>query len=228
MNFFKSAKQLIKKYKHGIILSYFFIYMAWFTYLERTVTTVFTPVHSKLDDYIPFNELFIIPYCLWFIYIFVTIAYFFLTSKTDYYKCCAYLFIGMTICLFIYTVWPNGHYLRVNLDELGRSNIFIDALSKIYSLDTATNVFPSIHVFNSIGAMIAINESERLHSIKWLQWFTFVLTVMICLSTVYLKQHSVMDILGALILNIIMYVVVYVPAWGKEAKQLKQELSKAS
>jgi membrane-associated phospholipid phosphatase len=134
----------------------------------------------------------------------------------------------MTICLFIYTVWPNGHYLRVNLDELGRSNIFIDALSKIYSLDTATNVFPSIHVFNSIGAMIAINKSERLHSIKWLQWFTFVLTVMICLSTVYLKQHSVMDILGALILNIIMYVVVYVPAWGKEAKQLKQELSKAS
>jgi membrane-associated phospholipid phosphatase len=200
----------------------------WFTYLERTVTKVFHPMHSKLDDLIPFNEMFIIPYFLWFIYIFATVAYFLLTSKQDFYKCCAYLFIGMTICLFIYTVWPNGHYLRVNLDSLGRSNIFIDMLSKIYSMDTATNVFPSIHVFNSVGAMIAINKSERLHNIKWLQWFTFVLTVMICLSTVYLKQHSVLDIFGALALNLIMYFIVYVPAWDKVTKEASQELSKAS
>ena len=40
----------------------------------------------------------------------------------------------------------------------------------IYGLDTATNVFPSIHVFNSIGAFIAINKNEKLQKIKWLQW----------------------------------------------------------
>ena len=228
MKSLKTIKNFLLKYKHGVILSYFFIYMLWFTYLERTVTTVFTPVHSKLDNLIPFNELFIIPYFLWFIYIFVTVAYFLFTSKQEFYKCCAYLFIGMTICLLIYTIWPNGHYLRVDLDALGRSNIFIDALAKIYSVDTATNVFPSIHVFNSVGAFIAIHKSERLQNIKWLQWFTFVLTVMICLSTVYLKQHSVLDIFGALALNIVMYVIVYVPEWGKITRKSKQELSKVS
>lgn len=226
MNLFKSIKQFILKYKHGVILSYFFIYMFWFTYLEKTVTTDFNPVYIKLDDLIPFNELFIIPYFLWFIYIFVTVAYLLLTSKQDFYKCCAYLFIGMTICLFIYTVWPNGHYLRVDLDSLGRSNIFIDMLSRIYSIDTATNVFPSIHVFNSVGAFIAIKRNERLSKIKWLQWFTLILTVMICLSTVYLKQHSVVDIFGALALNVIMYVIVYIPSWAKVPKKTKQELSK--
>jgi len=228
MKYLNTVRQLIMKYKHGVILSYFFIYIIWFTYLERTVTDVFHPIHSRLDDLIPFNEMFIIPYFLWFIYIFVVVSYLLLTSKQEFYKCCAYLFIGMTISLIVYTIWPNGHYLRVDLDSLGRSNIYITMLSKLYNMDTATNVFPSIHVFNSVGALIAINKSERLHNIQWLQWFTFVLTVMICLSTVYLKQHSVLDIFGALALNIVMYVIVYVPAWGKVAKDTKQELSKVS
>ena len=86
--------------------------MIWFTYLERTVTTDFNPVYMKLDDYIPFMEILLFHIYSGFIYIFITVAYFFFTSKQEYYKCCAYLFIGMTICLIIYTIWPNGHYLQ--------------------------------------------------------------------------------------------------------------------
>lgn len=198
--------------------------MIWFTILEGKVTTDFTPIYSRLDDYIPFLEIFIIPYLLWFGYIFATIAYFFFTSKQDFYKCCAFLFIGMTICLIIYTIWPNGHYLRVDLDNLGRSNIFTRLLGLIYTVDTPTNVFPSIHVYNSIGAMIAIRRSERLGHIKWLQVSVLVLTVLICMSTVFLKQHSILDVFGGIILSIIMYTIVYLPD-NKAAKETKQELS---
>lgn len=222
----KKLKVFAAKYKHGAILSYFFIYLAWFFYLENKVTTKFTPVHSRLDDIIPFNEYFVIPYFLWFAYIFATVAYFFFKSKSDFYKCCAYLFIGMTICLIIYTIWPNGHYLRPkNLKALGRDNIFIDILSILYRIDTATNVFPSIHVYNSVGAMIAINKSGKLHQIKWLQWSALILTILICLSTVFLKQHSVLDIFGALALNIIMYVIIYIPPWAKTEKSTEHEFS---
>ncbi len=227
----KTLKELILKYRHGFILSYFFIYLAWFTYLEKTITddSNFYVVYSRLDDLIPFMEIFVIPYFLWFTYIFVTVAYFFLTSKKDFYKICAYLFIGMTICLIIYSIWPNGHKLRVDLESLGRSNFFIDIMNRLYSFDTATNVFPSIHVFNSIGAMIAIRKSERLSKIKALQWASLILTISICLSTVFLKQHSVLDIFGGVALGIIMYLVVYVPAWGRVIKPADQEeLSKVS
>ena len=216
---------LFHKYKHGLILTYFFLYMLWFGYLERTVTTHFNVIYSRLDDYIPFNELFIIPYFLWFAYIFVTVAYFFITSKKDFYKCCANLFIGMTICLVIYTIYPNGHRLRVDLNALGRSNILIDMLASIYRVDTSTNVFPSIHVFNSVAAFIAINRSERLKNIKWLQWSTLLLTISICLSTVFLKQHSVLDIFGGLALNTLLYFIIYAPLWAKFPKRAKQELS---
>jgi membrane-associated phospholipid phosphatase len=198
--------------------------MAWFLYLEE-VTNKFTPIYSRLDDYIPFNEWFVIPYLLWFLYIFVTVAYFFFTSKNDYYKCCAYLFIGMTICLIIYSIWPNGHYLRVNLSSLGRENILIDIVARIYRLDTSTNVLPSIHVYNSIAANIAIRKSERLKNIKWLQVATLILTVLICMSTVFLKQHSILDVFSAIILNIIMYMIVYIPDWkGATKKETKEAL----
>jgi membrane-associated phospholipid phosphatase len=220
-----ALKQFIIKYKHGVILTYFFIYIAWFTYLERTVTTSFHPIYSKLDDLIPFNEVFIIPYFLWFLYIAVTVIYFLFHEKPDFYRLCANLFIGMTVCLTIYTVWPNGHYLRVDLDSLGRSNIFISMLSEIYKLDTATNVFPSIHVFNSVAALIAIRRNDHLRRIKWLQWGTLLLTVLICMSTVFLKQHSVMDILGGLTLNVIMYFIIYVPSWMKQPERARKELS---
>jgi len=218
-------KQLINKYRHAVILVYFFFYMIWFTYLERSVTK-FSPVYSKLDEYIPFMEIFVIPYFLWFAYIFVTVAYFFFTSKKDYYKCCAFLFIGMTICLTIYTLWPNGHYLRVNIDSLGRDNIFIKIVRMLYSIDTSTNVCPSIHVYNSIGVLIAIRKSERLRDIKWLQVSAFILTVLICMSTVFLKQHSILDVLSAIALSIIMYVIVYIPAWNRQSKTADRELSK--
>lgn len=220
-----ALRRLFSKYRHGLVLSYFFVYMAWFTYLEKHNTSV-TPIYSRLDDFIPFLEVFIIPYMLWFIYIIASVTYFLLTSRQDFYKICAYLFIGMSICLAIYSVWPNGHNLRVNLDELGRSNIFTRMLAVIYNLDTATNVFPSIHVYNSIGAAIAIRKDARLGSIKWLRWLVLVLTVLICASTVFLKQHSVLDVFGAVALNIIMYAVVYVPAWGRATKTAKQTLSK--
>ncbi|NLZ83100.1 MAG: phosphatase PAP2 family protein [Clostridiales bacterium] len=218
-------KTIIEKYKHGWVFSYFIIYMIWFTYLEKTITTKFTPVYSKLDDLIPFAEIFIVPYLLWFLYIFVTVIYFFLTSKTDFYKYCAYLFIGMTICLAIFTIWPNGHYLRVNLNSLGRSNIFIDMLAKIYHIDTATNVFPSIHVFNSIGAFIAIIKNEKLNKIRWVRWSALILTVSISMSTVFLKQHSILDVFGGVALGLIMYVLIYLPSWGKEPKKVEHGLS---
>lgn len=217
-----NLKAFFMRYRHAWILLYFLIYLPWFLALEKAVTTNYTPVKMGLDDLIPFNELFVIPYYLWFAFIFVVVAYFFLTSKTDYYKCCAFLFIGMTICLIIYTIWPNGQNLRPDLDALGRNNILIDIMRKLYATDTSTNVCPSIHVFNSIGVQIAIFHSDALKKHKWIQYATLVLTILICLSTVFLKQHSAFDGICAILLAAVLYVVVYVPDYSKVFHKVRQ------
>lgn len=214
-------KQFLLKYKHCWVLSYFFIYLVWFFALEQSVTTEYYSVRIWLDDYIPFNEWFIIPYYLWFLYIFITVAYFFFTSKEAFYKVTSYLFIGMTICLIIYTIWPNGQDLRPDLNTLGRDNILIDLIRRLYGSDTSTNVCPSIHVFNSIGANIAICKSNSLRKHKWIPISSTILTILICLSTMFLKQHSALDVIAGLALGLIMYFIVYV--WGSSKQAVKEE-----
>lgn len=214
-------KAFVKKYSHAWVLLYFIFYMQWFTWLERTVTTKFTVIHLKLDDYIPFCELFVIPYFVWFAYIFLSVAYFFFKDRSEFYRNVAFLFIGMTICLTIYTIWPNGHDLRPNLDTLGRSNIFTRIMGWLYSTDTCTNVCPSIHAFNSIGACIAVYKSRHLKEKRALRTGCLVLTVLICMSTVFLKQHSIFDVACACLLSAIMYAVVYVPDYARLRAKLR-------
>ncbi len=211
----------LKEYKHAWLLLYAFIYLPWFAYLERTVVS-YHSVHIFLDDYIPFEEIFIIPYLMWFGYVGIGIAYFFFTNKKDYYKICAFLFIGMTISLIICTIWPNGQNLRPAVME--RENIFTDMILRLYETDTNTNVFPSVHVYNSIGVHIAIMHSEALKNKKWVRRGSFVLMILICLSTVFLKQHSVLDGIGAIALSMIMYKLVYGMEHSFAKGKLKEQL----
>lgn len=198
---------LIQKYKHAWILSYGFIYLSWFCYLERTVKTQYHVMHVSLDDYIPFNEYFIIPYLLWFFYVGLTIAYFFFTSRESYYQLCIYLFSGMTISLIVCTLFRNGTDFRPFIDP--EKNIFCRMVAALYQTDTCTNVFPSIHVYNSICTHVAISKNATLKQHHWIQIGSFILMCSICLATVFLKQHSIIDGVGAAVMAYALYYAVY-------------------
>ena len=116
-------KKLLKKYGHVWVLSYGFLYLPWFFYLERTVISDYAVMHTALDDYIPFNEYFIIPYLFWFVYVAGAIGYFFFTNRQDYYKLCGFLFVGMTISLIICTFFPkNSPTLTGTIPLYGRKS----------------------------------------------------------------------------------------------------------
>lgn len=215
-------KNLIKKYKHVWILSYAFLYLPWFLYLERTVTRNYYVMHVALDDLIPFNEYFIIPYLLWFLYVAGTILYFFFTDKRDYYRLCIFLFTGMTISLMICTLFENGTDLRPVVDP--GKNVCSWLVSVLHSADTSTNVFPSIHAYNSIGVHIAVMHSESLKKHRAVRIGSFLLMFLICLSTVFLKQHSVVDVAGSMIMAYIMYPLVYGSAYAASRKKVTQKV----
>lgn len=204
-----SLKKLIKKYGHIWIMAYFAIYLPWFLYLEKHVTTRYHVMHSVVDDWIPFNEYFIIPYFLWFAYIAAVILWFFFTNKEDYYRVCILLFTGMTLSLLICTLFPNGTDFRPYVDP--EKNIFAKAVSLLYATDTCTNVFPSIHVYNSVAVHIGIIRSEQFKNNRIVRLISGVLMVSICMSTVFLKQHSIIDVAGALLLCGAVYPLVYAP-----------------
>ncbi len=105
MNKHERLKQLVQKYKHAWVFLYGFIYMPWFLWLEHHVTTDYHVIHSALDDKIPFLEVFIIPYLLWFVFIAAVVLYFFFTDVPGFYRLCTMLFTGMTIFLIISTLF---------------------------------------------------------------------------------------------------------------------------
>lgn len=197
-----------QKYRHALpLILYGIIYMVWFSYLERTVTSHYQLIHVRPDDMIPFCEVFVIPYLLWFAYVAVVVIYFFFRDKDDYFRACTFLFTGMTIFLIVSTLWPNGHNLRPTV--MPRDNIFTRMVASLYRTDTPTNLWPSIHVYNSLGCHIAVMKSARLEKKKGVRIGSFVLCVSIILSTMFIKQHSVFDVTTAFIMAAVMYVIVY-------------------
>lgn len=209
--FQKSVHNMIlraKEYRHVVpLLIYGVIYLAWFRHLEQTVTVRCKIIHVALDDLIPFCELFVVPYMLWFAYVAVVVAYFFLRDKDDYFRTFIFLCTGMTVFLLISTLWPNGHHLRPQL--MPRDNIFTHLVSALYKIDTPTNLWPSIHVYNSLGCHIAVMKSHRLKSHKGIRIGSLSLCVLIIMSTMLIKQHSVYDVATAFIMATIMYGILY-------------------
>ncbi len=201
-------KKFYERYKHAIpLIVYAFIYLSWFSYLERTVQNPQTIIHMKWDDMIPFCEVFVIPYYLWFGYVSIVVLYLLFKNKQDYYRACTFLFTGMTIFLLVSTLWPNGHHLRPAV--MPRDNIFTAMVAALYKADTPTNLWPSIHVYNSIGAHLAVTHNEKLRKNKVIYFGSLILCISIILSTVFIKQHSCFDVITGILMGAIMYVIVY-------------------
>ncbi len=203
----KKIRSFFDKYKHAWVFLYGLIYLPWFTWLEKHVTQDFHVIHMAVDDYIPFVEFFVVPYFLWFAYVAAGVAYFFFKNKQDFYRLCLFLFVGMTVFLIVSTIYPNGHNLRP--DYFARENIFTHAAAWLYATDTPTNLFPSIHVYNSLGIHLAVSKSECFRDKKLIRALSLVLCTSIILATLFLKQHSFFDVITAFAMAGIMYGFVY-------------------
>ena len=205
-------KQFFHKYSHAWVFLYWPIYLLWFGWLEKTVTAAsgYYVLQSRLDALIPFCEVFIVPYLLWFPFVGITVAWFFFHDRSEFYRMTIFLYSGMTIFLLVCTFFPNGLTLRPSY--IPRDNIFVHLVRGLWAVDTPTNVLPSLHVYNSLGCCVAIWKNSTLRNKPWVRWGCVVLTFFIILSTVFLKQHSVVDVVTAMTLAFVFYFIVYAPA----------------
>lgn len=201
-------KAFLEKYRHGGVWTvYGAIYLAWFFLLEERRNADYMVVHMNIDDYIPFCEVFVVPYLLWFVYVPAAVIYLFLHDREGYWKSTLFLCIGMTVFLVISTFVPNMHHLRPR--QFARDNVFTWLIGLLWKADTPTNLFPSIHVYNSLGAHFAVLNSEKLSRNKVIRYGSLVMCISIILATMLIKQHSMFDVLTAFIMSAVMYGVVY-------------------
>ena len=114
---------------------------------------------------------------------------------------------GMTIFLIVSYVYPNAQHLRPA--EFPRNNLFTSIVKWLYKTDTPTNILPSIHVFNSLTCCMAILQNKRKHFKKTTDIAVVILTILIIMSTMFLKQHSVVDVVLAALMYTGCYRIIY-------------------
>lgn len=221
----EKLKHILKTYKHGLIpIIYGIFYFALFVYLENRPISTFHMIRHPLDERIPFCEYFIIPYYLWFPYIASAVAAFVFLDKEkkDYTRLCIMLGVGMTFFLLFSYVYPNAISLRPT--TITRDNIFVTLTKGIYSADTSTNVFPSIHCFNSLAVCTAIWHNKTFRKHLSIPIGSTVLCILIILSTMFVKQHSVIDVIGAFLMFLVLYVPLYLLPYYKSVRQSQSRI----
>ena len=164
-----------------------------------------TPVHMWLDDVIPFCEVFLIPYVFWYLLIVVSLGYFLLYHVDSFKRLQTFIIVTQVAAMVIYILFPSRQDLRPT--EFPRDNFLTQAISLLYTFDTNTGVCPSLHVAYSIG-IASVWLKEKAASPLW-KAFVTVAVILICLSTMFIKQHSAVDFFAALPVCLLAELIVY-------------------
>ncbi len=165
-------------------------------------------IYTALDEMIPYCKYFVVPYLFWFVLMGAALYYFLFVSKNKQEnEAVIYSAVtGMILFIAISMIYPNGHNLRPAYTGGG---FFGRCVEFVYSIDTSTNILPSLHVFLTVVATIGFMRQEELRNKKGFSTLIITIATLIILSTMFLKQHSVIDVISALALNLICYTVFY-------------------
>ena len=195
--------------------------LGWVVYfLFYFLTENFIPVenchviHSALDDRIPFNEFFFIPYCFWYLLIVISLGYFALYDVENFRNLQTFIIITQVVAMTVYILYPSVQNLRPT--GFARDNFFTWLANIVYTFDTPTGVCPSLHVAYSLG-IGSCWLKEKSASKLW-KGFVVFSVILISLSTAVVKQHSVIDIAAALPVGLLAEILVFGKYWKNKLR----------
>ena len=73
--------------------------------------------------------------------------------------------------------------------------------------DRGYNLFPSYHCLISMCCYLGVRKRPEIS--KGYKVYSFIMTILICMSTVFIKQHYFLDIVGGLAVPAICFAVIY-------------------
>lgn len=184
------------RFRHLKMLLYWPAFGLLFLFVERFYQVdSYYPVSCCLDDLIPFCEWFLFAYLFWFVYLVGMLLYTLLYDIDAFKSMMKFIMITYTTAIVTYLLLPTCQNLRPV--EFPRENAMTWFLARFYQFDTNTNVCPSIHVMGALAVLCTAWHCGGLRRPAWKAAFALT-ALLICLSTVFLKQHSVVDVIMAL------------------------------
>lgn len=151
-------------------------------------------IESNLDLRLPFLPQFLIIYFGCYIF---WAANYILAARQDreeVYRFFTADFISRCVCLVIFLAYPT-----TNTRPVIEGSVFWDLLAGwLYSIDAADNLFPSIHCLVSWFCFLAVKGQKKIPI--WYKAVSFILAVLVFLSTLFTKQHVIVDVAGGIFL----------------------------
>ena len=178
--------------------------------LIQEITTRGVSINTALDIVIPFIPVFVLFYILWYP---VVITPFILTLKDKtLFKKTAFSFSIIAVCSFaVYLIYQT----EITRAVISSTDIFSRMVSYIYLHDMPINCFPSLHVSGSVLANLCVMNFNKKFAV-----FMIPITILIVLSTLFIKQHFVLDVVGGILLAFGAYLLVFEVNWDRLKEQL--------
>lgn len=218
-------KKFIEKVKSvplsGWAAGLFFLFLEYGMYLlgtflarvTGTMSWAFAPKIPFIDDNIPFIGVFVIIYIYSYVFWVCGPAAVSLTGKKNFTNFVIALLASYVVGFLFFVFMPT--YIDRAAEGVYRYTEGPGAIAWmlrfIYSNDGAGdigyNLFPSYHCLISMCCYLGVRKRPEIS--KGYRVYSFIMTVLICMSTVFIKQHYFMDIVGGLAVPAICFAVVY-------------------
>ncbi len=172
------------------------VFMNFVTYFCTKVITdnlYHYNITSKLDEMLPFVPFFITIYILAFVQWIVGYVIIARENREVCFKYISAELIAKSICLIFFFVLPT----TMIRPEINGDGILLSLVNFIYLVDAPVNLFPSIHCLESwmvFRGAVACKKVPIIYKI-----IMFIFSILVCLSTVLVKQHVVIDIIGGIL-----------------------------
>ena len=175
-----------------------------------------------LDALIPLRPEWVVIYVVTFLFWMMGLLF---AARQDEELCFRFasgVIIAEIICVVIFLAFPSC----ITRPELAVSDFFTGVLSLVYFFDTPTNCFPSMHC---LFAYLVFRQSLSSPGAKlWYKLICAVFTVLVCLSTLFVKQHVIADVIGGIFFGELAFVLGQkLPVWKIFIKINKKLLQSA-
>lgn len=159
-----------------------------------------TSLALKIDKEIPFLSVFIFPYVYWYIFILLGVVFILSKDRDRYARTLLAIYVAMCICYLFYYFYP----VEISRPVIANTTIPNRLVNIIYENDRPLNCFPSIHVLNTYIIM----RFTKLKDNKSWFWYTNISGILIMLSTLFIKQHFILDGVMAIALGEVVVLII--------------------
>ncbi len=160
-------------------------------------------IGSTLDNSIPFINYFIIFYCLWYVLLFFVPYYLYIKDKNMFTKYIISYTLAVFISSIIFIIYPT----EVIRPLLNNNNLLDIITNLIYKVDTpAINCLPSMHCAICTLFIISLSISKKSNNV--IKIIINIMSILIMLSTLFVKQHVIIDALTGIVMMSIIFIYV--------------------